>query len=66
MNEILRPSGQWVLLTGLDILDPDGWDRQNFNQSWTEPISRDEFMRRASESTIDMRRWRELKEGDQP
>lgn len=53
-------SGNWARLLNLDVLDPDGWDRRNFAQSWAEPITIDEFKRRASQSTVDMRRYREL------
>lgn len=48
----LRPSSAWCIITGIRVLDPDGWDRTNFKESWSEPISREEFMRRANESTI--------------
>ncbi len=35
------------------IIDPDGWDRQNFQYSWyEEPISWEEFYSRVAESTI--------------
>ena len=51
MNKILHRSGAWCLLLGFEVLDPDGWDRTNFQESWNEPITRDEFMRRVSKST---------------
>jgi len=53
-------SGDWSRLLELDVLDPDGWDRADFARSWAEPISIDEFKRRAGRSTIDLRRYREL------
>ena len=28
---------------GITILDPDGWDRTDFEASWNEPITRHEF-----------------------
>lgn len=31
---------------GLIILDPDGWDRKNFEESWAEPITQEVFIRR--------------------
>lgn len=35
------------------ILDPDGWDRKNFQQSWYEErITANEFQRRAMYSTL--------------
>ena len=55
----LSPS-EWVDLTGVVILDPDGWDRQNMAASWTERITIDEFKVRASRSTIDLVRYREV------
>lgn len=52
----LRTSQQWSqrLLdsTGIIILDPDGWDRKNYEQSFNvELITFDEFMRRVERST---------------
>ena len=36
----------------MQILDPDGWDRNNFQYSWYEElITFEEFDRRASAST---------------
>ena len=55
-----RKSSEWTELLGLTVLDPDGWDRRNFAESWAEPITIDEFKRRAGRSTVDMRRYREL------
>lgn len=53
-------SGEWSDLLGLVIADPDGWDRRNFQASWTEPITIDEFKSRAGQSTVDMRRFSDL------
>lgn len=36
---------------GIMVLDPDGWDRKNFDSSWAEIISEQEFERRLSLST---------------
>lgn len=52
MGEVLHTSGEWVLLTGVQVADPDGWDRSDFQRSWNERITRDEFLRRAMGSTI--------------
>lgn len=41
----------WCLDTGITICDPDGWDRKNYDISWYEPITREEFIRRAMMST---------------
>lgn len=43
---------EWCALLGVQVLDPDGWDRTNLNTSWSEPITRDEFLERAARSTI--------------
>lgn len=40
---------------GLTIMDPDGWDRKNYQQSWNEKISWQEFEKRAAESTCLMK-----------
>ena len=47
-----RPSAEWCQITGITVLDPDGWDRMNLEASWAEPITRAEFMRRCWTSTI--------------
>lgn len=33
------------------VMDPDGWDRKNYDVSWAEKITLEEFMERASRST---------------
>ena len=38
------------------VLDPDGWDRKNFDVSWNEKIDRDEFQRRLMQSTIQVKK----------
>jgi hypothetical protein len=40
----------WCLDTGIQILDPDGWDRKN-PESWYTPITRPDFIKRAMMST---------------
>lgn len=32
--------------SNIEIIDYDGWDRSNFNESWNEEISENEFQRR--------------------
>jgi hypothetical protein len=52
MKEPLKLSGkQWQQLTEITIIDADGWDRSNWNESWNEPISFDEFLHCLSLST---------------
>jgi hypothetical protein len=41
----------WSKATGIEVMDPDGWDRKNYESSWDEPIVRDEFINRAIRST---------------
>ena len=55
-----QSSSEWVHLTGIYVLDPDGWDRENLAESWTERITIDEFKARAGRSTIDLPRYREV------
>lgn len=52
MNE-LKTSQEWSELEpNLKILDPDGWDRSNYQYSWFEElISKEEFDRRVMYST---------------
>lgn len=45
-------SDAWCELLGVQIMDPDGWDRKNMSESWSECITRDEFIRRVRISTI--------------
>ena len=55
MSEELLTSKEWQELTCLDtiILDPDGWDRVNYQYSFFEElITGEEFFRRFSMSTV--------------
>ena len=61
----LRTSEEWQKLQpDTVILDPDGWDRQNFEYSWyEEKISLAEYGKRSNSSTIKIdaetiRKWR--------
>jgi len=51
-----KTSEKWakiLLKSGEMILDPDGWDRQNFQHSFFEElISEEEFNRRMMFSTV--------------
>lgn len=45
--QILYPNEELI------ILDPDGWDRANYDYSWSqEEITKEEFDRRVSLSTV--------------
>lgn len=51
-------SAEWLSrpeYEGVMILDPDGWDRSNFEESWEEKISKKEFDERLAESTSILR-----------
>jgi hypothetical protein len=48
---IKRSSHFWSNETGIEVLDPDGWNRMDYEKSWAEEITRDEFIRRAGMST---------------
>lgn len=55
MSEILKSSDEWLKepkYAGITVLDPDGWDRSNYDVSWAEQISELEFNRRVGMSTI--------------
>lgn len=56
MSRAFKTSEQWanfLLEPGQLILDPDGWDRQNFQFSFfEEKINEDEFNRRMMFSTV--------------
>ncbi len=50
-----KSSGEWLEdeeFEGLCILDPDGWDRKNFDKSWNEKITKRNFIARIMKSTI--------------
>lgn len=55
LNGERRTPAAWEKLLHVEILDPDGWDRKNFDESWSEPITRAEFERRAMASTVQTR-----------
>jgi hypothetical protein len=43
---------EWQEIDGVQIMDPDGWDRRNFEESWNTPITQAEWLDRASQSTV--------------
>lgn len=54
-KRVVKNSTEWLASTKykhLSILDPDGWDRENFNESWNELITEEEFIHRLMNSTI--------------
>jgi hypothetical protein len=51
--ESLRTSKEWLTIFKYNILDPDGWDRSNYEYSFNEEkISYPEFMQRVFRSTL--------------
>lgn len=54
-KENLKTSEEWQkkFRDKIMVLDPDGWDRQNFDYSWKkEKISLAEFKKRCRDSTL--------------
>lgn len=54
----LRTSDQWEKIKPtIKVIDPDGWDRKNFNYSWFEElITEKEYDQRVLRSTIVIKR----------
>jgi hypothetical protein len=54
MKEFLnKTSEEWSRIYKVTVLDPDGWDRKNFQYSWhEEKIPVTEFERRLMLSTV--------------
>lgn len=48
----LRTSEEWSEHFGIKVLDPDGWDRKNLAESWAESITKEVFLERVFESTV--------------
>ena len=46
-----RTSGEWSAFFDVIVMDPDGWDRANFDESWNELISEEVFKVRLQRST---------------
>lgn len=48
-----KASSEWIKEYNIKILDPDGWDRKNYDYSFNqEKITRTEFEKRLVRSTI--------------
>ena len=55
-------SAEWEKELGIQVMDPDGWNRTNLEEDWNRPISIQEFRERAMVSTImDITPWRVTK-----
>ena len=50
----LHNSKEWANIYSdrFDILNADGWDRKNFEESWAEEISQKTFLNRVMVSTL--------------
>ena len=51
-NELRKTSSEWEKESDFKVLDPDGWDRGNFKESWNELITEGEFNKRLMHSTV--------------
>lgn len=51
-GEQIRSSPEWSSRLRVTILDADGWDRMNFQESWNEKITQNEFNERMIRSTV--------------
>lgn len=58
----LRTPSEWEVIYGVKVVDPDGWSHGTY-QSWGTPISREEWERRLSTSTVDRSQRRESNRG---
>jgi len=47
--DIKHPPEQWERMLGIEVLDPDGWHGNML--AWETPITREDFLNRAAEST---------------
>lgn len=57
---VRRGAADWLQTTlykGVEVLDPDGWDRSDLERSWEEPITRAEFERRLMQSSCKFPSW---------
>lgn len=51
-HPVLATSDEWCEAFGVTVYDPDGWDRTDFETSWSEEIDCHEFMKRFGRSTV--------------
>lgn len=59
VEPVLRSADEWLALEKyrhIVVLDPDGWDRKNFETSWAERIDEATFNARIMVSTCQIRR----------
>jgi hypothetical protein len=59
MTHTKRKPEDWLKepkYAGVTILDPDGWDRQNWEESWNTEIDEHDFSRRLFLCTVQYHR----------
>jgi hypothetical protein len=61
LKDELKSSQEWLeeiqeKFPQVMVLDPDGWDRKNYQESWNEPITKAEFEKRFARSTVHLPR----------
>ena len=67
-KEEIKTSDEWENsdlpeMKGTEVLDPDGWDRQNFDFSYyQELITKDEYLLRVGGSTCEWNRDKDYKQ----
>lgn len=49
---VKRLPAEWEKILNITIMDPDGWDRTNFEESWNTPLTQEEFKDKADVSTV--------------
>jgi len=53
MEQVKKTSKEWSKELKVVVLDPDGWDRKNYNYSFNcEKITLEEFNKRVESSTV--------------
>jgi len=50
--KIKLTSTVWCAVLGVEVIDPDGWNRKNLQSSWDEEITFGVFMDRYENSTV--------------
>lgn len=55
MIAVRKSADEWLATPeyeGWTVLDPDGWDRRNYDESWAEKLTKAEFTDRLMHSTV--------------
>lgn len=51
----MKTPDEWLAtdhFEGVKVLDPDGWDRKDFERTWAQKITYPEMLKRLSKSTV--------------